>query len=194
MKTVTWLIAFAALSVSCTSAWASPPAWQVDAAKSSLTFKVSVANQIVTGKFPGFGALIRFDPADLAGSSAQITMDTTGIKTNDKTRDAMLLKPAWFNVLDFPQAKFHCDRFVSTGPGKFVCEGKLTIKGSTRPVNLPFTLDIKSNRAFMKGTTTIKRLDFKVGEGPDFASGVPVALTVDVFVDLQATRVNTPAR
>jgi polyisoprenoid-binding protein YceI len=194
VKTVTWLIALAALSASCTSAWASPPAWQVDAAKSSLTFKVLVNNQTVTGKFPGFGALIRFDPADLAGSSAKITMDTTGIKTNDKTRDAMLLKPAWFNVLDFPQAKFQCDRFVSTGPGKFVCEGKLTIKSIARPVNLPFTLDIRSNRAFMKGTTTIKRLDFKVGEGPDFASGVPVALTVDVFVDLQATRVNAPAR
>jgi polyisoprenoid-binding protein YceI len=121
-------------------------------------------------------------------------MDTTGIKTNDKTRDAMLLKPAWFNVLDFPQAKFQCDRFVSTGPGKFVCEGKLTIKGIVRPVNLPFTLDIRSNRAFMKGKTTIKRLDFKVGEGPDFASGTPVALTVDVFVELQATRVNAPGQ
>ena len=194
MKIVTWLIALAALSVSCTSAWAAPPAWQVDAAKSSLTFKVNVANQSVAGKFPGFGALIRFDPADLAGSSAKITMDTTGIKTNDKTRDAMLLKPAWFNVLDFPQAKFQCDRFVSTGPGKFVCEGKLTIKGIVRPVNLPFTLDIRSNRAFMKGKTTIKRLDFKVGEGPDFASGTPVALTVDVFVELQATRVNAPGQ
>lgn len=193
MKTLTWLVAFAALSISSTAAWASPPAWQVDAAKSSLTFKVNIANQTVTGKFPGFGALIRFDPADLAGSSAKITMDTTGIKTNDKTRDAMLLKPAWFNVLDFPQATFQSEKFTSTGPGKFICEGKLTIKGIARPVKLPFTLDIKSNRAFMKGSTTIRRLDFKVGEGPDFATGVPVALTVDVFVDLQATRVNAPA-
>jgi len=194
VKVVTWLVTLAALSISGASASASPPTWQVDAARSNLTFKVNVAGQSVTGRFPGFGALIRFDPSDLAGSSVKVTMDTTGIRTNDKTRDAMLLKPAWFNVLDFPQAKFQCDRFVSTGPGKFVCEGKLTIKGSTRPVNLPFTLDIKSNRAFMKGTTTIKRLDFKVGEGPDFASGVPVALTVDVFVDLQATRVNAPVQ
>jgi polyisoprenoid-binding protein YceI len=194
VKTVTWLIALAALSVSSISAWASPPAWQVDAAKSSLTFKVTVENQTVNGKFPGFGALIRFDPADLAGSSAKITMDTTGIRTNHTIRDAMLLKPAWFNVLDYPQAKFQCDRFVGTGPGKFVCEGKLTIKGISRPVNLPFTLAIKSNRAFMKGKATIRRLDFKVGEGPDYSDGKKVALTVDVFVDLQATRVNAPGQ
>ncbi len=172
---------------------AAPPAWQVDPAKSSLTFKVMVSNQEVVGKFPGFGSIIRFDPADLAGSSARITVDTTGIKTDDRTRDAMLLKPAWFNVLDFPQANFACDRFVAAGAGKFVCEGKLTIKGTTRPVNLPFSLDIKGNRAVVKGSTTIRRLDFKVGEGPDFASATPVALTVTVFVDIQATRVNAPA-
>jgi polyisoprenoid-binding protein YceI len=75
VKTVTWLIALAALSVSCTSAWASPPAWQVDAAKSSLTFKVNVANQTVTGKFPGFGAL---DPFRFRRSRGLIRKDHDG--------------------------------------------------------------------------------------------------------------------
>ena len=92
------------------SASAAPARWNVDQAKSSLTFVVNVNGQVVTGKFKAFGALIAFDPADLAHSSAKITMDMTEVKSGDATRDAMLLKPDWFNVLDFPQAVFQTTR------------------------------------------------------------------------------------
>lgn len=194
MRTLFAILALVAFVSSWSPASAAAPAWQVDLAKSSLTFKVVIENQQVQGRFPGFGSLIRFDPANLAASSAKITIDTTGIRSNNTTRDAMLLKPAWFNVLDFPQATFQSERFVANGPGKFICEGKLSIKGISRPVSLPFTLDIKANKAVMKGVTTIRRLDFKVGEGPDFATGASVALTVNVYVDIQATRVTTTTR
>jgi polyisoprenoid-binding protein YceI len=164
------------------------PAWTVDATKSQLTFKVNVNGQIVDGRFPGFGSVIRFDPADLASSSVKITVDTTGIKTNDVTRDAMLLKPAWFNVLGFPKATFQSTRFIADGPGRFFCEGKLTIKGITQDMKLPFTLDMRGNKAVVRGTGTIRRLDFKIGEGPDFATGSPVALEVKVNFDVTATQ------
>src|SRR5262245_33850106 len=97
---------FTVLSLLATPAFAAPARWNVDPAKSSLTYQVDVNGQIVKGSFPGFGALIAFDPADLAHSSAKITMDTTSPKTGDATRDAMLQKPDWFNVLDFPQAVY----------------------------------------------------------------------------------------
>ena len=169
---------------------AAAPDWTVDAAKSRLAFKVSVNGQVVDGRFPGFGAVIRFDPADLASSSVRITVDTTGIKTGDATRDAMLPKPAWFNVLGFPQATFQSTRFVADGPGRFICEGKLTIKGITQDIKLPFSIDIRGNKAVARGTGTIRRLDYKIGEGPDFATGTPVALEVKVLFDVTATRKN----
>jgi polyisoprenoid-binding protein YceI len=164
------------------------PAWNVDASRSSLTFKVGVNGETVQGSFPGFGAQIRFDPNDLASSSVKVVMDTSGIRTGDRTRDTMLLKPAWFNVLDFPQATFTCPKFTSNGPGKFVCEGKLAIKGITRDVKLPFTLDIQGQKAVARGSATIRRLDFKVGEGADFATGSPVALDVTVSIVVVATK------
>jgi len=169
---------------------AAAPDWTVDAAKSRLTFKVTVNGQVVDGRFPGFGAVIRFDPADLASSSVRITVDTTGIRTGDATRDAMLPKPAWFNVLGFPQATFQSTRFLVDGPGRFICEGKLTIKGITQDIKLPFTIDIRGNRAVARGTGTIRRLDYRIGEGPDFATGTPVALDVKVLFDVTATRKN----
>ena len=166
-----------------------PTNWHVDATKSSLTFEVKVSGQTVTGRFPGFGSLIKFEPTNLAQSSVKITVDTTGIKTQDATRDAMLLKPAWFNVLDFPQAKFQSTSFVSTGPNKYLCKGKLTIKGVTREIDLPFNLIVKGSKAAMSGQANVKRLDFKIGEGPDFSSGSPVALSVKVIVNIQANKV-----
>lgn len=184
---VAFLVVIAAMCALPSSA-ATPPVWRVDASRSSLTFEVMVNGQIVTGRFPGFGSLIRFDPADLSNSSARITIDATGIKTNDTTRDAMLLKPAWFNVLDFPQANFQSTSFSSTGPNKYLCKGRLTIKGVSRDIDLPFALVINGTTATMSGESIIKRLDFKVGEGPDYTTDVPVALSVKVMVKIKATK------
>ena len=169
-------------------AMASPATWTVDPAKSSLTFAVSVSGQTVTGKFKAFGALIAFDPADLAHSSAKITMPMEEAKTGDATRDAMLLKPAWFNILDFPQAVFQTTSFASLGGNKYEAKAKLALKGVTKDITLPFTLHINGNTAVMKGETELKRLEFGVGQGPDFASGTPVALSVKVMVNVTATR------
>lgn len=175
-----------ALALPATSA----PAWTVDTTKSRLTFQVKVNGEVVNGAFPAFGTQLRFDPADLAGSSVKVTIDATGIRTNDATRDRMLQKPAWFNILDFPQATFQSTRFVADGPGRFVCEGKLAIKGITRDIRLPFSLDIKGNNAHARGTTTLRRLDFRIGEGPDFETATPVALEVAVQFDITAKRAN----
>lgn len=170
------------------SAVAAPATWTVDQAKSSLTFAVNVNGQTVVGKFKAFGALIAFDPADLAHSSAKITLPMDEAKTNEATRDAMLLKPDWFNILDFPQAVFQTTSFVAKGGNKYEAAAKLTLKGISRDVTLPFTLDIAGNTASVKGETVLKRLDFGVGQGPDYTGETPVALKVKVMVNITATR------
>ena len=167
---------------------AEPPAWNIDQSKSALTFSVVVNGQTVQGRFPGIGALIRFDPANLMQSSVKATIDTTGIKSFDATRDAMLLKPAWFNVLDFPHATFESTSFTATGTNHFVCNGKLSIKGTTRDMSLPFTLTINGNTAAMSGSATLQRLDFKIGDGPDYQTDSPVSLSVKIMVNIRATR------
>jgi polyisoprenoid-binding protein YceI len=169
-------------------AWATPPKWTVDPSKSSLGFEVVVNGQKVAGRFNAFGALIAFDPADLANSSAKITIDMTEAKSGDATRDAMLLKPDWFNVLDFPQAVFQTTSFVAKGGNAYEAKATLTLKGVARDVTLPFTLAIKGNTAVVKGETVLKRLSFGVGQGKDFTGDVPVALNVKVLVNLTATR------
>jgi hypothetical protein len=40
----------------------------------------------------------------------------------------------------------------------------------------------------MTGETTIRRLDFHVGDGPDYKTETPVSLSVKVMVNIRATR------
>lgn len=176
----------AALAVSASAA---PARWNVDQAKSSLTFVVNVNGQIITGKFKAFGALIAFDPADLAHSSAKITMDMTAVKSGDATRDAMLLKPDWFNVLDFPQAIYQTTAFVAKGGNAYEARGKLTLKGVAQNIALPFKLTIKGDTAVAKGETTLQRLVFNVGKNKEFMADRPVGLSVKVMVNVTARRI-----
>jgi polyisoprenoid-binding protein YceI len=167
---------------------AAPAKWNVDPAKSALTYTVVVNGETVTGKFKAFGALIAFDPADLAHSSAKITIPMDEAKTGDATRDAMLLKPDWFNILDFPQAVFQTTSFVAKGGNKYEAAGLLKLKDVSKALTLPFTLDIKGDPAVMKGETVLKRLDFGVGKHAEFMSETPVALNVKVMVNVTAKR------
>lgn len=170
------------------AAIAAPPTWSVDHAKSSLAFTVNVNGQQVAGKFKAFGAIIAFDPADLANSRATITLPMDEAKTNEATRDAMLLKPDWFNILDFPKASFQTTSFTHKGGNAYEAQGTLTLKGVTKNVTLPFTLDIKGDSAMMKGEVTLKRLDYGVGSLKEFSTGTPVALEVKVMVNVTARR------
>ncbi|MBP6010992.1 MAG: YceI family protein [Alphaproteobacteria bacterium] len=172
------------------SAAAAPAKWTVDPAKSSLSWAVTVNGQAVTGAFPAFGALIAFDSADLAHSSAKITVDMTAVKSGDSTRDAMLLKPDWYNVLDFPQAVFQTTSFVAKGGDKYDAVGTLTLKGVTKPLTLPLTIKISGNGAVATGDVILKRREFNVGASKDFAADSPVALSVKVMVNVTAKRAN----
>ena len=185
LRLVLSALACAALAVSASAA---PARWNVDQAKSSLTFVVNVNGQIITGKFKAFGALIAFDPADLAHSSAKITMDMTEVKSGDATRDAMLLKPDWFNVLDFPQAVYQTTAFAAKGGNAYEARGKLTLKGLAQDIALPFKLTIKGDTAVAKGQTTLRRLAFNVGKNKEFMADSPVGLSVKVMVNLTAKR------
>jgi polyisoprenoid-binding protein YceI len=177
-----------ALAATVPSAAAAPVKWNVDQAKSSLEFALVVEGSAVKGKFSAFGSQIAFCTDDLAHSSAKITIPMDEAKTGLAERDAMLLKPAWFNILDFPQAVFQTTSFTHKGGNKYEAVGTLKLKGVTKPVTLPFTLDIAGDTAVMKGETVLKRLAFGVGQGPDFADGTRVALDVKVMVNVTARR------
>lgn len=163
------------------------PQWTVDKAHSQVTFQASMNGQPINGSFRRFNARIAFDPANLAGSSVAAAIDTGSAATGDQTRDEALPTPDWFNVRAFPRATFTAKQFKSLGNGRFQAIGTLTIRNSSRPVVMPFQLSVNGNVAQMRGTISIDRRMFGVGQG-QFSTADAVAANVKVNVTIRATK------
>lgn len=80
---------------------------------------------------------------------------------------------------------FEVKDFKAKGGNTFDAEGTLTIKGISKPVTLPLTIEIDGTTLHAKGHLPLIRSTFNVGVGP-WATGQWVALEVGVDVDVTA--------
>jgi polyisoprenoid-binding protein YceI len=163
------------------------PRWQVDYKKSRLGFSGTQTGKPFEGQFRKYDAKIVFDPANLATSSIDVTVDMSSAATGDKQRDAALPGSDWFKSKEFPSARFLARRIEKKPDGGYLAYGELDMRGVKKALLLPFTLKIAGDMATAKGEASLVRSDWGVGQG-EFADGTWVALEVKVFVDITATR------
>ncbi|MDR3532878.1 MAG: YceI family protein [Rhodopila sp.] len=161
--------------------------WAVDSAKSHLGFSGVQTGAPFQGSFGKWSAEIAFDPAHPEAGHAKVTIDLASAKTGDTQRDNALPQAEWFDVKAFPQASFEATGFIAKGGNSYEAPGRLTIRGISKDVVLPFTLSINGDQASAKGHLNLVRTGFGVGQGP-WATGEWVALDVGVDVDLVATK------
>jgi polyisoprenoid-binding protein YceI len=181
-------IPFLSLVAIAAPAFAAPaPLWTIDRPASRVTFVASMNGQAINGGFRRFDARIAFDPANLAGSSVIAMIDTGSGSTGDQTRDEALPSDDWFSAKVFPRATFKSAGFKTLGGNRYLAAGTLTIRGKAHPVSLPFQLAITGNKAQMRGSLTIDRRWFGVGQG-QFAGTDAVAANVRVNVAIDAHR------
>jgi len=142
-------------------------AWTTDPAHSRLTFVATQSGGEFEGRFARFHSDIAFDPRDLAGSRFRVTIETASADTQDETRDAALVGDDFFAASRWPAATYEASRFVATADGRYEARGRLTIRGVSRDVNVVFAFKPTSagRGAVLSGGTTIRRLDFGVGQG-----------------------------
>jgi polyisoprenoid-binding protein YceI len=139
---------------------------EVNYAKSALQFTVKQMGVPVDGGFKKFTAKLVFDPANVAGASAQIEIDMGSVDTGSEEGDTEVKRKAWFNITDFPTAKFVSSSVRKKGANQYEAVGKLSIKGKARDAVLPFNLSEDSAGSTLSGQFTLKRLEFLIGDGP----------------------------
>ena len=145
---------------------AAVPSWTIVPSESSISFTATQNGAPVTGKFTKFTGEINFDPNQLSESNVKIVVDVGSISDPYNQLSDTLKMPEWFNIKLFPQAIFQSSGFVKTGDKTFQAKGNLTIRDKTRPITLTFTQEeYTPTKARAKGTTTIKRTAFGVGQG-----------------------------
>lgn len=154
--------------------------WQVSAG--TLGFSVVQLGTAVEGSFATWSAEITFDPAAPTGNHVSARIDTTSLRLGAVTDQAK--GPAFFDAGLHPEATFSAD--ISADGAGWIATGTLNLHGITRPVTLPFSLQITGDTAQMQGSTTLDRRSFGIGTSyPDEAT---VGFRVSVNIALTATR------
>jgi polyisoprenoid-binding protein YceI len=181
------LMLAALVAIAFVAAPAAAIPWKLDAAKSQLNFSGTQTGVPFKGRFTRFSAQIDFDPDHPETSHVVVVIDLASAVTGDTQRDGALPGADWFDIGQFPQAKFVSTAIRKTGADAYAATGTLTLRGVTKPIVLPFTLTIAGNGAHAKGHLNLVRTSFAVGQG-SWSSGQWVALDVGVDVDVVATR------
>lgn len=148
-----------------------------------LGFETRWSGNSLTGHFKTWEADISFGRNALDQSRATVRIQTGSITTGQGQPDDALPGEDWFAVQAFPTATFNASKFRRSGNG-FEATGTLMIKGQSRPITLPFTLDINGDTARMKGSVTIDRIAYGVG----WPTVDDVPAEVKVMIDLTAKR------
>lgn len=137
---------------------------QADQSSGTLEFSAMQAGAKFTGAFKRFQVRLDFDPSNTAQGSLHVAVETPSIDTQDAERDEVLRGSDFFWAEKHPQADFHAERFEPDGAG-FRALGELTIRGTTKPTAIRFTLAPAQGAAAMKGTASLRRLAFGLGQG-----------------------------
>jgi cytochrome b561/polyisoprenoid-binding protein YceI len=163
-----------------------PAHWKVSPG-STLAFSTAWSGSPVEGRFDRWKADILFGPKALDRSKVTVTIDMGSAKTGDEQRDASLPAPDWFDSAKHPSAVFTASRFTQSGEGRYVAHGTLTLRGVSKPLDLPFQLKIDGGNATMSGRASLDRVAFGVGQG-EFAATDQIPAKVGIRVQLRAQR------
>ena len=134
-------------------------------AGSEIGFTTKQMGVPVDGKFSAFSAQIVLDPKKPETGAVSFSIDTGSARFGSAELDAEVPKPTWLSVALFPKATFQSSSVKPAGAGRFEVAGKLTIKGSVRDITVPVQVLQSGSTSTASGAFTIKRLEFKVGEG-----------------------------
>jgi polyisoprenoid-binding protein YceI len=156
--------------------------------QSQITFTSRQMGVPVDGTFRVFDASIVFEPKRPEAAKISLSIDLASASLGSVEAQEELAKSDWFNTKAFPQATFRSTAVSAAGPGRFNVNGRLTIKSASRDVTVPITLVQAAGRTTASGKFSIKRLDFKIGDG-EWKDTSMVADTVEVGFRLVLTGV-----
>ena len=153
--------------------------WKIKS--SSITFNIKNAGIMTDGSFDGLEADIKFNPLKPEEGSIVASVLTKTIKTSSDLKTEHLRKPEYFDVEKFPKITLQSTKIVKTGPITYNGTFKLTLKGVTKEVTIPFNFMRLPDKTEFKGNFTINRLDYGVGSSSmTLSDNVTITITVDV--------------
>lgn len=156
---------------------------------SSLVFHATQQGARFEGRFARFDARVTLDAVGERPAEVQATIDLASVDTQDEERDEIVVDVDFFNTTMYPRSVFKTQVIDPLRDG-YRAIADLTIRDQGRPVVFDFTLTLPADgstdadaRARLQGQSTLKRLEFGVGQG-DWADTEWLGDEVEVKVDL----------
>jgi polyisoprenoid-binding protein YceI len=134
--------------------------------KSEIAFTMKQMGVKFDGRFRKWTADVVFQPQALGNSRADVDVDLASVDLASAESEAEAKGPLWFNAGKFPVAHFASTSVTEVGGNRYEIAGKLSLKGITRECRVPIVVraDAAGNR-IAEGSFSLKRLDYKIGEG-----------------------------
>jgi len=140
----------------------------LDPARSSLEFTFLQAGAQNKGRFKSLQVSFDFAPDNLAASHLDVVVEINSLDSGDEERDDTLRSADLLAASKFPQAHFAAAQIARSAAG-YEAIGKLTLRGVTRDARIPFTFRTATENGapvgYMSGKTSLRRLDYGVGQG-----------------------------
>ena len=138
--------------------------WDIDPAKSWLGFKGTASGTAFEGRFSRWVASISFDPAHADRGHVVVLVDVSSAETGDRQKDETLSQGDWLNAEKYPKATFEAKSFRFLGDTSYEAVGTLTLRGVTKHVVMPTTIEVDGARLHASGHLDLIRTDYGVGE------------------------------
>ena len=172
--------------------------YEVDVAHTRIGIRARHAMvTTVRGSFGDFSGTAHLDVADPAASSVSLRIRTASIDTGQADRDAHLRSADFLDVETYPEIVFVSTDVEQVDEETYTVTGDLTIRGTTRPVAVDFTLTgsakdpFGNTRVGFEGALAIKRSDWGLTwNTPLDTGGVLVSDRIQIEFDVSAVRVS----
>jgi polyisoprenoid-binding protein YceI len=179
-KTILYASAFLLVA-----AGAAAQVWTVDKGHAKLGFSVThLMISDVEGAFKSYEATITSSKEDFSDAVFDLSADISSINTENEGRDKDLQSERFFDAAKFPKLTFKSTSFTKIEGNKYKLVGDLTMKGTTKPVELQVTIngpiDRRGKKVIgVKVTGTFKRTDFNVGASGSMSVSEEVTLNAN---------------
>lgn len=158
------------------------PASQWSVTQGQLDIVVQQFGSEVQGSFGDWAAVIDYDP-ETGNGSVTVEIAVGSLTLGSVTSEA--LGAEYLDAAGSPLATFRADIERIDG-AEHLARGSLTLRGETAALDLPFSLTLDGDTASMTGSTTVNRMDHRVGAVQP--SEQNLGFDVAVKVRLSATR------
>ncbi len=149
-------------------------------ADSKISFAIKNMGLSVVGIIKGLKGKMDFDPKNLQASMFDVTVDVNTINTDNKKRDAHLMKDDFFDATKYPVISIKTTSIQAKNANTYFAKAALTMHGVTKNIQFDFIASPIDAGYNFKAQFTVNRIDYGIG-GNSMTMGDEVKVSLDVM-------------